>query len=649
MLARRALLSMTALLLLSAGVSAQIPGVRLPKPGGVKIPGLEKGLDAFLKEPAPVTTSLDDAVTEVPSLDDFDPKDVLPMIDLPRTPDGGYWLAPGVWEMTVRSFCLKAGTHGPSQGSGHSYAPLKGPKANVVRNILLSSANHPEIPQQDVQVLLWAIIARTKFTDMPRRHQETAARLLSPKDLLDLNGGALGVLAPDAQEKAFANLPGPVKQVLEAENNLRKMMTSTVEAPYNELERVAVLTGLPIIEPGGREIKRGRWSYHPDGYFIRFFANSYQATKIQIYFPEKFEVKQDRNGRIERAIIGAAEPMLTEDPVRVALGDGTLLPGMRPTVRRHFAGGLKPFNPSGGLAVPPGSGQRLGQSPAPSNPPRVNPNTLKQITKLTPKGPVGMIPGGGPLGMAAGGLGMGIPRALFQKILDFNIDTWSAASDALGGGTGGGGNGDGGSLLGDLGNYASLCAVADFREIARPVAVTLDKYPVGNGVSAAQAQVIDNVLASSSDLTQKIRALQVSQQRQKEATKAGDVNWSRQQAQAVVYYKRETGLALQKTAADLRALAKMLEDAGAGGIQVTPENVRKYQGDLQSKGFDADDLKAAKTLNLTNAEIDAAKANRLSARPEDLGGTLVAKYRALADSLDGMAKPFAAFPEVPAP
>jgi hypothetical protein len=46
----------------------------------------------------PITTSLADAVTEVPSLDGFEPKTVAPMRELPRGLQGGFLLMPGVWE-----------------------------------------------------------------------------------------------------------------------------------------------------------------------------------------------------------------------------------------------------------------------------------------------------------------------------------------------------------------------------------------------------------------------------------------------------------------------------------------------------------------------------------------------------------------------
>ena len=55
---------------------------------------------------------------------------------------------------------------------------------------------------------------------------------------------------------------------------------------YAELERVAVLLGDPQPDAASRDVPRGRWSYHPGGYFIRFFPRGYNQTLVQVHVPE---------------------------------------------------------------------------------------------------------------------------------------------------------------------------------------------------------------------------------------------------------------------------------------------------------------------------------------------------------------------------
>jgi hypothetical protein len=266
-----------------------------------KIPKKIPGIEDILKSKPAISTSIQDAVTEISFLDDFNPQNPYSMIVLPRTSEGDFLLdLKGFFRFECQSYCLRAGTYGPSEdrgGSGYLYAPIKGLQADIVRNILQRSYVHPEIPQKDIQVLLWAIIARTKISDMSRHMQLTAARLLTKEEIFRLNGGALGLVPDDALRKAISNLPPAAHRILEAEARLRQMMTRG-SASYEELERVAVLRGDPPPEKGDREVPPGRWSFHPNGYFIRYFPRGYTRMIIEIYVPELFVIERDGKGRI---------------------------------------------------------------------------------------------------------------------------------------------------------------------------------------------------------------------------------------------------------------------------------------------------------------------------------------------------------------
>ncbi|MFW6207047.1 MAG: hypothetical protein ACOC5J_03850, partial [Gemmatimonadota bacterium] len=162
----------------------------------------EVGVEALLDSDPPITTSVSDAVTGVPFLDEYRPTTWRPLSVLPRSDDNMFRLAPGRFAFVAQSYCLHAGTHGPTEGRGYLWAPLRGPRADVIGSILERSVDHPEIPQRDVQTLIWAVLARAQFSDMPRERQLVAATLLTPEELLDLNGGALGLVPDEAVERA---------------------------------------------------------------------------------------------------------------------------------------------------------------------------------------------------------------------------------------------------------------------------------------------------------------------------------------------------------------------------------------------------------------------------------------------------------------
>lgn len=243
-------------------------------------------VDAVLRGDAPITTSLPDARWAVDSLDNFTPRESKrSMLQLQRTPNGGFVLQPGYYEMNTQSYCLKAGTHGPGGGDGYLYAPTKGPAEDAVTTILRNSVNHPEIQQSDVQTLLWAIIARAKFEDMSAEHKATAARLLTPRQLASLNRTALDMVPGPALEAAMSRVPPLVRQVFQAEAQLRQMLT-TPGTSFQQLEAAAVLAGMAPLGEGSRTVPNGRWNLHPDGYYVRYIPQGYSRTTTQVWVPQ---------------------------------------------------------------------------------------------------------------------------------------------------------------------------------------------------------------------------------------------------------------------------------------------------------------------------------------------------------------------------
>ncbi len=240
----------------------------------------------LLESPPPITTRLPDAVWGVDSLDGHnpDPSMFAPMHSLQRGPHGGFILRVGHFAMQDQSYCLHAGTHGPGAGDGYLYAPPRGSAEDQVESVVRNSDQHPEIPQHDVQLLLWAIVARAKFEELQPNLKAAAVLLLSPQQIATLNRSALELAGP-VLERAMASLPEPAQQLMRAEGQLRGMLTSTT-ASFDDMERVAVLAGMAPRGEGSRDIPRGRWSRHPDGYYVRYLPSGYSSTRLEIWVPE---------------------------------------------------------------------------------------------------------------------------------------------------------------------------------------------------------------------------------------------------------------------------------------------------------------------------------------------------------------------------
>ena len=258
---------------------------------GAALGAKKMGLDQVLKKPESITTSFEDVDQTGSKLPDLlVVKNAQPLYLLPKATEGGYVLCDGFYEMSAKSYCLKAGTFAPSQGDGYMYAPTLGPKQEIVTTILKNAEKHPEIKQHDIQQLLWAIIARARFADFSGQLKLTAVALLSTAELTHLEGGMLGVLPASIMNQAKSKLPEAVQNVFEAENNIRQMVANG-NYTYAEMEKYAIIAGMA---PVRTDIPSGIWTLHPDGYYIRYFPSGYAITKVQLYVPKTLLVTGKR-------------------------------------------------------------------------------------------------------------------------------------------------------------------------------------------------------------------------------------------------------------------------------------------------------------------------------------------------------------------
>lgn len=185
----------------------------------------------------------------------------------------------------------------PTSGPGYLYAPLKGPKAPLIEKILSKSGEYPQIAQRKVQLLLWAILARTKFHEMKHDLQSVASQLLTQEEIAQLELGSLEAYSDRAMKSVLRKAPRAVRRTLEAEAKIRRLLADP-NAAYEELERIAVLPPGLRQKAGKYSVPLGRWSIHPDGYFIRYFPQGYSKVRIQVFNPEPVVIERDGLGRI---------------------------------------------------------------------------------------------------------------------------------------------------------------------------------------------------------------------------------------------------------------------------------------------------------------------------------------------------------------
>jgi len=200
-------------------------------------------------------------------------KTAVSLMEQPRTEDGAFVLIPGLYEADFKTYCLQPGTPGPSANDAYFQAPLKGARKEIIQTILTNSRTASHLEQKNVQLLLWSVVSRSDFNKLSPPVQSTARQLLSPKQVFELQGGVMGVVKTVAR-----TLPSPGGQ-----HSIRQLFDMGISS-YDAYERLAVVNTPSVMRRP--DFKRDQWYKHREGYYVRYFPESYKQTRIQVYVPE---------------------------------------------------------------------------------------------------------------------------------------------------------------------------------------------------------------------------------------------------------------------------------------------------------------------------------------------------------------------------
>src|SRR5690606_32688977 len=282
---RRAAMRRSILLVLALAAAAACP---LSAQGRLALPVPLAG------DKGTITTSIDDALPVATHLDGIDGLTPLPL-------PADFEFGPGYYRGDVRSYCLHAGTYGPTSGDGYLVAPLKGSHADIVSGILARSAQHPEIERGAVQRLLWAVETGSNWNDYDAAFRQRVRPLLTERDVRRLTTDPVRREVAGKLRAGLGRLvPGRVKDVLAEASEWQRRLTSP-DLPFEELERAGVLTGDGPGGKGGRRgVAPGNWAYVGDGFYPRTFPKGYTRPTLQICRPGTPDIARDALGRITR-------------------------------------------------------------------------------------------------------------------------------------------------------------------------------------------------------------------------------------------------------------------------------------------------------------------------------------------------------------
>lgn len=203
------------------------------------------------------------------------------LMELPQTQYGGFVLKPGFYEAEFKTYCLQPGTPDPLSGDAYFQGNISGNNKDIVETALLNSREHTEIPQRNIQLLLWSVVSGSDFNKLSYSVQSDAAKLLTPKQIFKLKGGVVGAIRTVSYTTGLFN----------ANNDMQRLFETGVSS-YEAFEKLAVLK-----EPSQVRIKNAKpdqWYKEPENYFIRYYPLSYQKVRIQVFVPEQL---LDSNGK----------------------------------------------------------------------------------------------------------------------------------------------------------------------------------------------------------------------------------------------------------------------------------------------------------------------------------------------------------------
>lgn len=225
------------------------------------------------------------------------------LLKLDRSDDGSFILKTGIFEAYVQSYSLEPNDCA-NRAAGFYAAPIKGRRAEVIAAVLKQAELHPDVPQGDIQAVLWAIVSGAELEKMPPPVQHTAARIL-PQDLLAQLRGAVQAQAAEKALMSWLNQRVRNPAAKQSAATAGKWGGGNVASPQAVGSQVGGL---------GEPVLRGTWAQMAGGWFVRYLPEGCAKTKLQVIVPDT-------------ATAQATSPLLF-DPTQF-LAVHTQAPGMR--------------------------------------------------------------------------------------------------------------------------------------------------------------------------------------------------------------------------------------------------------------------------------------------------------------------------------
>lgn len=184
-------------------------------------------------------------------------------------------LKPGFsYEFTLESFCVHAGAVRPLKGDGLFLGEIEGAAKTWLPKIL-SQYKTKNIPQSEVQVLIWSLLSGSRFNELNNENRKNLIKLFPDAPVRFGNS----LVEESAKNYLLSQIPTELLSAKEKIDNYRNILQDS-KLKFSEIEQVlspesSRLNPIPV-----------GWLKHEDGYYIQFKSDGYQKVHVQIYAPE---------------------------------------------------------------------------------------------------------------------------------------------------------------------------------------------------------------------------------------------------------------------------------------------------------------------------------------------------------------------------
>jgi hypothetical protein len=276
---------------LSCAATAQfdLPDIGLPD---IKLPSLTD----LLEGEDPLTTTIADAPNYGwPELDSLRYSDPVVLTQEDRNEEGFWDLQPGHYVAEIESFCAKGYSYGPTEGMGYVYSAWRGSKVDFLQELLRRYNLNEDVSQYDMQLLIWAVLAKTDPADMRGGARTALVQLMGDRGVELMARGAINHYANEAFADLLSEADDAMRPILRYQNQMRGLFAEA-NASYEQFEELAMLP--PPNEPPLSVIPAERWNIHPAGYAMRYDPSGYSRTRFEIVVPDVPDVVRDELNRV---------------------------------------------------------------------------------------------------------------------------------------------------------------------------------------------------------------------------------------------------------------------------------------------------------------------------------------------------------------